>query len=309
MAITDFICLGVPKCGTTTLYDILAQHEDVVFPKTGKNAVYYKEQGGFAAFEHRYWNNIRKKPNKKYGFVVENWYMKFEPKQFAQDLPPDVKIIFIIRNPIARCFSDYKFSYAYRGLRGKDGREYYKYSHGEAFSRFVKRNRNRGHLMITCGKYYEKIGELYKYISPERIKVIILEETFEDSQKVYLDLFHFLNLNENKRMNWDIRANEGKYKTPNLLAGILYSELRVNFILKTLFWKYGINEKNELVNCILSSCVNILGKLEQVDKDHSTISKETEKMLYQYYLPDVRKMSKLLNKDLVELWFGEVQNE
>lgn len=52
----DFICLGVPKCGTTTLYHILEQHRDIVFSKGGKNPYYYCEnEEEIQKFNDRCW--------------------------------------------------------------------------------------------------------------------------------------------------------------------------------------------------------------------------------------------------------------
>lgn len=302
---TDFICLGVPKSGTTTLYEVLRQHRQVRFPADGKNAYYYKIKGKtYSDFEQRYWGNVKRNRNKKYGIIAENWYGLVDADDFIRDFPKDIKIIFIIRNPIQRCYSEYKYTYAYRGLQGQDETDYYLYNHAQGFDRFIKNNMDKDNPIISCGKY-TKICEFYRKMNPENIKVIVFEELIRQPQLIFEDLFQFLGIRIQHNINYNIKANEGKWVPINKLAGILYGDIGIQFLQNTLCWKYGINQKNVMLYKLFNFLFRMFRKLLITDTDDSRISEYTWNILYQYYYSDIKKTGDVIGKDLMELWFSE----
>lgn len=299
---TDFICLGVPKCGTTTLYSILEQHKDIIFPREGKNAYYYCEKGkNIQKFNNRYWGKQRYCENKIYGIIAENWYGRLEPEKIVKDFPSETKFIFMIRNPIERCYSGYKYTYAYRGLRGIDEKEYYKYNHQIGFKRYISRNIYNKESFIQSSKY-DKIVSLYKLRAGKNVKIILLEDIKDNPEKVYKELMVFLEIKESKKVNYRIKANEGKFIPRNYLAGIIYGSFRTNFLQNILCWKYGMNNRNEFFALLFDSLFSVLGKLVKYDDDETKIDSETYKILKQYYSTEVKELEKILNRDLETVW-------
>lgn len=133
----EFFCLpkvylgGVPKCGTTTLYNLIVTHPSVAKP--------FDKEGQF-------WREFVLAPNQTYRdlevllylyhFSVANAHIKIQPSKFTIDgsastvfasakkwmnvqmdmcmvpvilsqVLPDTKLIFILRNPTDRLWSDY----------------------------------------------------------------------------------------------------------------------------------------------------------------------------------------------------------
>lgn len=300
----DFICLGVPKCGTSSLYGVLGQHRSIVFPKSRKNAYFYGyEKKDWNKIESRYFP-LKARKNKRYGIIAENWYGNVNPEKFARILPKDIKLIFIVRNPVDRCYSDYKYSPIWHGIQGTDEKEYYKYNHSKAFENYVRKYINdSGCKLLQAGKYFEKISRYYHEVNPDNIKVVFLEEIIKSREEVYNDLFHFIGLNGQKSINYDIKVNEGNRVPRNLLAGKIYGIIRTQFLQNTLEWKYGVWDRSEnlyKLYCILLSKMELLLKY---DEDESKMSKKIKIELENFYREDKQKFEKLLNKNLNDLWF------
>lgn len=300
----NFICLGAPKCGTSSLYQILNQNRMIVFPQSGKNAYFYGyNKKDWSRLESRYFP-VKAKKNKKYGMVAENWYGNVEPGKLAKALPKNVKVIFIVRNPVSRCFSDYKFLYAWHGIQGKDEKDYYKYNHSRAFEKYVKKHLNDTDCkLLRAGLYYEKIHKYYEELGQENIKVIFLEEIISLGKEVYLDLFNFLGIKEYRNINYDIKVNEGKYIPRTMLAGKIYGIFRTQFLQNTLEWKYGICERSENIKSLYNVIISKTDILLKNDEDRTKISENTRMILENYYREDKKKLEKLLNKNLDELWY------
>lgn len=296
----DFMCVGVPKCGTTTLYEVLKQCKNISFPDNQKNAYYYDEKkGGYKVFEKRY-SNEKLPPFIKQGIFPENWYLIANPKKMAKDFPANMKFLFIIRNPIEQVYSYYRFSYVIRALKGKDEKEFYEFSHAKAFERYVVRNRNRNNSLLEIGKYYKKIAEYYKYFNKNLIKVVVLEDSFGREKEFYNEIFSFLGVknSEDENINYFLKCNEGNLVTTSPLKGFLFGEIRTKFLLQKVCWKWGINKKIPLINKIIKK----MDCLRSEDKDKTKITPKTYNILSNYYRKDIEQLNKLLNRNLFEVW-------
>ena len=63
---TDFILMGMPKCGTTSFFQVMKQHSQIEMPFTGKHVVYYKKFKNVHEFDKKYWRGRAEK--RKHGF-------------------------------------------------------------------------------------------------------------------------------------------------------------------------------------------------------------------------------------------------
>lgn len=296
----DFICLGVPKCGTTTLFEILLQHRDIKLAETAHKNVYLGKKWEGDEFEKFYFKNTRK--GKIKGFIAEDWYGKISAKNLADKFSKNLKIFFIVRNPVARSFSHYKWTYAYHGLKGLSQKEYYKYNHSVAFDRYVKRECKRSQL-IDFGNYYKYLKEFYKVFGEKNVKIIIFEEFVDNIQKECESLFSFLGVRSNVSIVYNLKANEGIFIPKNKLLGILYGEIRTNFIFYKLYVKYRVEERSKFLNKIVSRIVQSFNYCLKPDYDRSGISNKTRKFLQAYYKKDKEAFEKLIEKDLKNIWF------
>ena len=115
----DFIIAGGAKCGSTTLVGVLNQNPEIFLqPATstlGCEPHFFERDPKYAKgieyYSKNYFNDAN--PNQVIGEKAPNYCAKWVPKRIAKHLP-DVKLIFIFRNPIERAYSQWKM-YTIRG--------------------------------------------------------------------------------------------------------------------------------------------------------------------------------------------------
>ena len=115
----NFMIIGFPKCGTTSLYDYLTQHPQIT-PPLGKEIDFFDR-----LYERGVnWYRVRF-PGKAYNFFKHTASNKkiftgeatpryvFHPLalQRIKKLIPDSKFIILLRNPIDRAYSHYNMNF------------------------------------------------------------------------------------------------------------------------------------------------------------------------------------------------------
>ncbi|VVU99732.1 sulfotransferase domain-containing protein [Mesonia oceanica] len=109
--VPSFICPGAAKSGTTTLFSILETHMGI-YLYSGKEIGYFGKGDRYSKGYNWYKKNYfsENKSNKVSGDISTNYmtYSKLAAKRIYETLGPEVKLIFILRNPAKRAFSHYK---------------------------------------------------------------------------------------------------------------------------------------------------------------------------------------------------------
>ncbi len=102
----DFLGIGAQKSGTTWLYEQLRQHPDIAFPPV-KEVHFWDNQPNLPSAEALLsYRNLFTVPGKKNGEITPAY--AFQPAEKIQTIHrqyPDVKLFYIIRNPIDRAWS------------------------------------------------------------------------------------------------------------------------------------------------------------------------------------------------------------
>ena len=178
MKYPNFICIGLQKCGTTSLYHYLNDHPQVIpnnYKKEVKfwNYVYHK---GIEWYKSCFPN----KDGKITGDITSNYFWYVDPKIMYKDLPKTTKLITIFRNPIDRMYSFYWWLKRYPCEKHPITDNFWK-SHKV----FLDESDYK--------KYLEKWVNIFGW---ERIHVIILEELIKYPQKVWNELCNYLEIKE-----------------------------------------------------------------------------------------------------------------
>lgn len=138
----DFIGLGVAKCGTTWLYDMLFQHPEVCFARAEREndfcypapeLVRLREEDRFPIKEVQFWNHLfypfhekkrffsqyrylfhHSQPGQQSGEITNNYLLfLLDPailKAFHTKMP-HVRLFAVLRNPIERFISHHYYQY------------------------------------------------------------------------------------------------------------------------------------------------------------------------------------------------------
>ncbi|WP_299964572.1 sulfotransferase [uncultured Roseobacter sp.] len=117
-SLPDFLVIGAMKCGTTTLQAQLAAQEGV-FMSTPKEPNYFSDDDVFALGSDWYRGLFAAAPAGALKGEASTHYTKLptypDTLTRMQDVLPEPKLIYMIRNPMARAISHYIHEWSLRG--------------------------------------------------------------------------------------------------------------------------------------------------------------------------------------------------
>lgn len=290
---TDFVCAGFVKSGTTSLYTALRKHPDIFLPQE-KETHYMGWRKRYEDAPDRY--NKRHYANVKKGKVVgaiEPSYRK-SAVGIYESFGPDVKLIFMMRNPADAAYSNFKMMMR-RPKCMQLVKYYFKY---RKFS--VKMFDDYIDDYVTNQKdprfcYDVWIEQYCKLFKPENMFFIFFEEIISEPEKVFNELQEFLGV-KIKKYGELPHSNDGKEVSKNLIcAWINYKLIRKKIYLKS--------EKNkEEQERHKEFCRNIR-KYTLVD-NYEKMKPEQRKRLDKFFEPSIKKLEEITGKSLKGIWYS-----
>lgn len=238
----DFIIIGAPKCGTSSLYYYLSQHpqikpcikKEINFFNGGKDPNIDAYAEGLNWYRAFFPLNLGRQQRFLTG-EASTLYMfnPLVPERIHKHLP-DIKLIALLRNPVTRAHSQY-----FHELR--KGRE--NLSMMDAFlaeenriSKALKENDYRSpdllnYSYLKKGLYAEQLERYFQYFSRDQVFVLQSEFFFRKTNEAMKLVWNFLDVEQNffvpdlttkqkgknkKTMNEDVLAYlRSFYKQPN----------------------------------------------------------------------------------------------
>ncbi|NQX77806.1 sulfotransferase [Gilvibacter sp.] len=179
MKVNAFV-IGVQKAGTTSIYEWLIQHPQVCGEIFLKDYPFFIEaelfQQGPAVLEQRF--NCSNEPIRISGCVdyIENP----EALKRIAEYNPEAKMILLLREPVSRIRSAYKFL---SQLAKEDSADI-----NEALSKDAE--------YMDRSLYAEKVAKLYSIFPEKNIKLIVFERLAKEPDAVLEELFSFLNIEQ-----------------------------------------------------------------------------------------------------------------
>jgi len=316
----EFLCMGFQKCGTTTLFEILRQHKDVVLCRDVKEPMYYRVQGLWFFgrrwyYRRRYYGHIDPADTRICGEVNAGLTFTGCAKKICRDFSPDTKLIFMMRNPVDRAYSSYKYFLA-RGFLPKElVEEDQKFGHAAGFDRYVHSvlddpaqekqimRKRLKYLVFSQSCYDSCIQEYLGYFPKENIQLVFFEEFVRDEKAACKEIFDFIGIGEDESLDCSIRANEGNERAVSGAAA------RRHQILKGFY--YGFYEFVLLQYWLPNAYQRFKsyfdrkrGETFAPDLDKSTILPKTRTYLEAYFAKEVRGIETLSGRDLSGLWYS-----
>ncbi len=113
MVLPNFICPGAAKAGTTSLYEILVQHPDVYLSRVNKEAHFFDYEDhysrGLEWYSRTFFGDYSGQP--VIGDITPLYmYLPQAVERIYKDLGPGLRFIFMLRDPVERAYSQYKFN-------------------------------------------------------------------------------------------------------------------------------------------------------------------------------------------------------
>jgi hypothetical protein len=250
MNFPNFIILGETKCGTTSLYEDIVKHPNII-PAIGNKTTADYEGGTISLsqkeirFFDRYWswglNWYKKcfpklKENQITGEASPTYlYRKQALQRIFQTMPSSTKLIITLRNPIDRLYSHY---HHVAKIASKWTERY------PTFGYFIDSAYENDYYLIDKGFYVNSIKECFKLFPKEKILIIESEDFYnkETHEEVLNKIFGFLNISKHK-VEGHSHLRKNNYSDPLLQS--------TRWELATLYWDHntelqkliGIGEK------------------------------------------------------------------
>lgn len=189
----DFLIIGAMKSGTTTLYEHLERHPGV-FMSTPKEPNYFSIDEVYQKGPDWYRGLFAEARADQICGEASPSYTRF-PRfshtagRIAQSLPY-VKLVYIMRHPVERFYSNYVFDRSY-GFRDS----------------IRETLRDRGYVLETSN-YMLQIDKYLEHFPREQMLLLLLDDLQDNPQSVYQQLLDFLGLKDSEVLGQDpLQAN------------------------------------------------------------------------------------------------------
>jgi hypothetical protein len=175
-----FLIIGAMKAGTTSLYHYLNLHPEISMSRI-KETDFFCEKNFKKGLE---WYKKMFPANSRIKGEASTNYSKYPaetgvPERIYQTLP-NVKIIYVLRDPINRLLS-----HVHHNLLKGDERE----------DHYIGKLRNPESHYINCSRYYMQLEKYFPFFPKEQILILTAEELRENTPDTMKKIFEFLNLN------------------------------------------------------------------------------------------------------------------
>ncbi len=298
----DFVCIGFPKCGTTSLYSVLRQHPQIMLAK-GKETSFFDWCRQFAypleILQNQFFDAIEM-DKRRYGLIESEFFKN--AVDIAYYFGNDVKLIFMLRDPVERLYSAFKMR-----LRQGCGnimrlyRRHQNLSTSQLFKVYCNEfivNKNRDYCEeFENGDYIKWLREFAEIFPMDKIQIIFLEEYHQNTDGVINQIECFLNVEE-KRLRTRIVENEGNTVSKNYycarLNGVFneyYKKHNGYFVRYPRCGEWWIDRRNRVYAHTLKP------EKERMDS-------ETRHLCEQYYRESKHGLERFIDRSLNDIWFN-----
>ena len=174
-----FIGLGVQKCATTWIFDVLNDHPNIFVPEK-RQLNYFAHNYGYGL--QWYLNKFPKTTNANYAageFSTEYFHDPLAPIRI-KNIYPDIKLLLSLREPVDRLISNHKHEVRVGHFIGPD----------LSVEAGIKNNPT----YIEQGMYSDHLQRWLEYFPREQIHVIFCDDMKTNPDQLVHDLYKFLNV-------------------------------------------------------------------------------------------------------------------
>lgn len=280
----DIVIAGVQKAATSSLQLYMGQHPQLLTHGEREFTFFIRDEEYSSGYENAFLNyfydaDLTKK------ILIKNVGIIFweDVIQRLHQHNPHVKIILVLRNPVSRAYS----AYWYARMKG--------YEQEESFESALRSGRqcpndkiNKGMIAyLDRGNYLFQLKTLYKYFSPEKVKIVLYEDLKDYPEKLLIELFSFCEIDNTFKPEIKRKFNESSRARIPWLAQLVNTEYPIRPVLRYIIPE---NAKHRI-----RIKLNSLNKKDFVPPPMSAV---TKLRLIEYYKPMVQELSILLDRNL-----------
>jgi hypothetical protein len=260
----NFLVIGFPRCGTTWLHSTLKKHPEIFLPEKKELKFFNKEyEKGFEYY--RSWF-AKAGSDQICGEITPNYIYSEDALKRVYSSFPNIKLIVVMRNPVHRLYSSYRFFYEQYNER--------------SFQDLLKEE-----SFLKSSQYIDYIkrwSELYPY---KAFKFLVFEEMMSKPMLCLQEIFKFLDVDQGIEVKVD-KSSSNLTVFPK--AQSLLYKCHLSWIIEAI--------KNTFLNNIIRDIT-----IKKSKSQYNALDKKNKKNLINYYRPYNQELQNFIKKDLF-LW-------
>lgn len=202
----SFLCVGAAKAGTTSIQDVVIKHSQVFLP-IEKELHFFDDPDNFEKGLSWYESFYEKASDGQLCGEITPAYMTYPdmPQRAVDLLGSDLKIIMLLRHPVARAFSEYLHNYR-RGYLGDMTFE--EAIDKDLNSQSVELYEKRKYSFVSRGYYGQQVENFLKVLPRDQLLILSFENDLVAAPKLtYERIQDFLKI-EIEDLDYTTKSNE-----------------------------------------------------------------------------------------------------
>ncbi len=286
---------GSTKCATTSVFAYLADHPEISGSKIKESRFFWKgpyplKKEGLNIDDgiETYDSIFLDKPNSKYRLEAtpDYLYSKNSAQLINQHLN-DVRLLFIVRNPVERVISWYKFAKQLNLISSE-----------ETIDEFVlnqlndSKAKNIQHLLaVEQGLYGKYITDYINEFGKDRVKVINYELVSKQPKLALEEICTFLNIDSKFYSDYDFKILNQSVSVTNVESFNKYRKYRRN--IRRAFKSILPGQLKNSFRKVFKGIDSVYMKSATKDFDEIVLSDSIQDRLKEYYKDDFAKVKSM----------------
>lgn len=245
-----FIC-GAPKSGTTSLYEYLYSHPDICMSRPKETGYFFENyEQDLAGFWENHFDHCREATVLGEASAGNMLHEEVAPR-LARHFE-DAKLIFLLRDPVERLYSHYRFAINVGYLPPTT-----------EFSQIIRDEENEWRqTMVELGMYHKHLVRYANHFSRDQMLVLLFKNYTSETGEIVRQCFEFIGVDPDVEVETEQIHNEtANLKHPGLYQAIyqLWKPLKnrlperglnalfgIRSAVRGLFFQSGSQEKPQL---------------------------------------------------------------
>jgi len=279
----SFLGIGAVRSGSTWLHVLLSSHPDVYLPEMRKELHYYDRNyhKGQAWYESWFPQAGAGEGYRAVGEITPSYMYCPQALERIRELKTVEKLLIILRNPVDRVYSHYRWQLRAGGTRG-------------SFEQFLDEFPNA----IDWSQYHRHLAPFVEAFHRDNVLVLISEEVFEDVATARKSLAEFLQIDET-RFPSGAGGNRVNASTIARFGGPFRIARKLGRKLRDMELDWIVEGAKRL------GVPRLFGKST---KEVPRLSKQQRDRLYEVFHEDIASLEELLERRIA-LWHRNEVNE
>lgn len=269
----DFIVVGAGKSGTSWLSACLLEHPDIFVPHTGEVHYFSTHYSREPDWYLSHFENVRGELVVGESSPTYLWWPEVPLR--IKNWNPDMRLIFILREPVSRAYSEYCMHLSV-----------------EKVSSEIDKVLVPDSEYVTSGLYYRHITSYLEYFPDSQMKILLYDD-LENDPKIFLEeICNYLGVDTTfkptvlDKVFFGRKPRKRFAKTHMLLIGLASAIQK-----RSTYIAAGMQK-------LRSSPITSSYHRMMAGNDYPELSQVTRDQLAEFYREDIDALSRLINRDL-----------